>query len=224
MKTEILLVEDDQSLARGLEYTLMNQGYKVRRATTLAEAVQTWDQTEPGLVLLDVGLPDGSGFDFCTRIRRSSAVPVIFLTACDEEVNVVMGLDMGGDDYITKPFRVNELISRIQAVLRRRTGHEALLTFPGNLLVDTGRRRVEKNGTPLALTSTEYRLLELLFEHQGAILPRDTILEHLWDSSDRFVDANTLSVYIRRLREKLEDDPGSPQYIETIRGMGYRWR
>ena len=224
MKTEILLVEDDHSLARGLEYTLMNQGYQIRRAATLAEAVQTWDQTEPGLVLLDVGLPDGSGFDFCTRIRRTSTVPVIFLTACDEEVNVVMGLDMGGDDYITKPFRVNELLSRIQAVLRRRTAREAVLTFPGNLLVDTGRRRVEKDGTPLALTSTEYRLLELLFEHQGAILPRETILEHLWDSSDRFVDANTLSVYIRRLREKLEDDPGSPRYIETIRGMGYRWR
>lgn len=224
MNTEILLVEDDQTLARGLEYTLKNQGYTVVKAATLAEASSCWENTSPQLILLDVGLPDGSGFDFCTRIRLTSPVPVIFLTACDEEVNVVMGLDLGGDDYITKPFRVNELLSRIQAVLRRNRTGETILTFPGPLTVDTARRRVEKNGEPVVLTSTEYRLMELLFEHRGAILTRETILNHLWDSSDRYVDANTLSVYIRRLREKLEEDPGSPSYIETVRGMGYRWK
>ena len=228
MNERILIVEDDRALSRGLEFTLGNQGYRVLTADTLSRAEAVIREAGTDLLLLDIGLPDGSGFDLCRRVRSSGEIfadlPVIFLTACDEEVHVVMGLDLGGDDYITKPFRVNELLSRIQAVLRRRNGRQGIRNLEEGLTVDMDRHTVLRDGQTVPLTSTEYRLLRFLYENRGAVLLRERILEQLWDTDGHFVDENTLSVYIRRLREKLEEDPGNPRYIETVRGLGYRWK
>lgn len=220
----ILLVEDDANLALGVEYALKNEGFSVTVAGTAAKAREQLSQGFD-LALMDVMLPDGTGYDVCRLIRRQGAMPVIFLTACDEEVNVVMGLDLGGDDYITKPFRIRELISRIKAVLRR-AGHGAeeggLLTC-GGIAVNTLECRTQKNGADVPLTPLEYRLLLALMSNPRQTLERSRLLEALWDVDGEFVDDNALSVYIRRLREKLEDDPDAPALISTVRGMGYRW-
>jgi len=221
----VLLVEDDQTLSKGLQYTLEKEGYAVEPAASLHRARELFFAGTFELVLLDVGLPDGSGFDFCTEIRNSSDVPVLFLTACDEEVNVVMGLDMGGDDYITKPFRVNELVSRIRAVLRRRgQGPETGILRAGRFTLDRETCRVRKEGNSLDLTATEFRLIRILMDNRPNVITRERLIELLWDSDGHFVDSNTLSVYIRRLREKVEDDPQNPVHIRTVRGLGYRWQ
>jgi DNA-binding response OmpR family regulator len=176
------------------------------------------------LILLDVSLPDGSGFDLCRLIRKRSDTPVIFLTARDEEVHVVMGLDMGADDYVTKPFRVRELISRIKSVMRRyekQPAHRTEIRL-GDVVIDTAQARVFKQGEEILLTSLEYRLLLTLANHPGQVLSRKQILEHIWDVAGDFVNDNTLSVYIKRLREKIEDDPHHPKLIHTVRGLGYK--
>ena len=192
---------------------------------SLESSRENIEKKEYDIILLDVMLPDGNGYDLCKEIRNIQDTPIIFLTACDEEVNIVMGLDIGGDDYITKPFRVRELISRIKAVLRRRGKNnesKKVLKF-GNLSIHTLEARVYKNGEEVFLTSVEYKLLLILIQNKNTVLSRSQILEKLWDVTYDFVNDNTLTVYIKRLREKVEDDSTDPQHIITVRGLGYKW-
>jgi DNA-binding response OmpR family regulator len=220
----ILLVEDDANLAAGVEYALKNEGFAVSVAGTAAKARELLSQGF-NLALLDVTLPDGTGYDLCKLIRSRGRMPVVFLTARDEEVNVVMGLDLGGDDYITKPFRIRELVSRINAVLRRTGGGEAQggMLMSSGIEVNTRECRTSKLGGDVSLTPLEYRLLVKLMSHPHQALGRSQLLEALWDADGEFVDDNALSVYVRRLREKLEDDPDKPERITTVRGVGYKW-
>ena len=220
----ILLVEDDSTLAIGIEYSLKNEGYEVDVSETILEGKELFEENRYRLVLLDVMLPDGSGYELCKEIREKSNTPIIFLTACDEEVNIVMGLDIGGDDYITKPFRIRELISRIKAVLRRYEEDsygDILMSEDIKMFLLEGK--VEKNGEEIFLTPIEYKLLVHFMKNPNQILSRNTMLERLWDTSGEFVDDNTLSVYIKRLREKIEDSSSTPKYIKTVRGLGYKW-
>ncbi|WP_145326015.1 response regulator transcription factor [Paenibacillus xylanexedens] len=221
----LLLVEDDENLVFGIQYTLSNEGYEVVVAGNLEEARQALQAKTIDLILLDVTLPDGSGYQLCSEIRATSQVPIIFLTALDEEANVVAGLDLGADDYVTKPVRTKELISRIKAVLRRnnRGKQEVSLWISDNIQVRILEGTVLKNNSEITLTALEYRLLLMLISHPKQICSRSSILNHLWDLSGDFIDDNTLSVHIRRLREKVEDIPAAPQYIVTVRGIGYKW-
>ncbi|MDX5710563.1 response regulator transcription factor [Clostridioides difficile] len=223
--SSILLVEDDLSLIYGLEYSIQKNGFSVDVARTVEEALQIYKEKNYDLLLLDVSLPDGDGFDICKRVREASNVPIIFLTASDEEVNVVMGLDMGGDDYITKPFKLNELISRIKALLRRYnfTSENVTELKSNNITVKLLENRVFKNEIELELTTAEYKLLCLLMKNKNIVLTRKNILDKLWDGNGSFVDDNTLSVYVRRLRKKIEDNPENPKILLTVRRMGYKW-
>lgn len=215
----ILLVEDDAPLAMAIDYTLKKQGFQVTMAKSIKEAYALYDSTID-IILLDVTLPDGNGFDFCTRIREQYDVPIIFMTALDDEANVVMGLNIGGDDYITKPVRAAELISRIKAILRRKKDIRYLVS--GNITVEPLKCRVLLNGAEACLTAIEYKLLLILIENKNLLLSRNEIIEKLWDMDGNFVDYNTLNVYMKRLREKIET--GNPAHIETVRGKGYIWR
>ena len=224
----ILLLEDDNSLIDGLQYTLEKNGFSLDIAKTIAQARELLNHGAAyALLLLDVTLPDGTGFDICTQVRqRDSRVPIIFLTASDEEVNIIRGLDSGGDDYITKPFKLGELLSRIRALLRRASlspQDEASSLRCGDLSIDFIQRRVSLKNDVLELTTAEYRLLSLLVRNANQVVPRSRILDELWDSGGSFVDDNTLSVYIRRLREKVETDPSHPVHLSTVRGFGYQW-
>ncbi len=222
---KILLLEDDISLIDGLEYALQKNAFTVETVRTVHEALQHLNRTNSyDLLLLDVTLPDGTGFDICEKVRASgNQIPIIFLTAADEEVNVIRGLDSGGDDYITKPFKIGELCSRIRA-LQRRTKYTAQpIISSGNLCIDLAQNRVILDGTIVELTRAEYRLLNLLVRNANKVVTRETILDALWDNTGDFVDNNTLSVYIRRLREKIELDPSQPQHLTTVRGFGYQW-
>lgn len=222
---KILYVEDDLSLIDGLKYSLEKNGFEVDNARTVTQALAHFRQTQYNLLLLDVTLPDGTGFDICREVRKSSSIPIIFLTASDEEVNIIRGLDMGGDDYITKPFKLGEVISRIKALLRRSAQFlKADTTIEANgIRVDTVERRVWKNGVLLELTLVEYKLLCLFMQNPNRILTRDMILDRLWDGNGNYVDGNTLSVYIRRLRVKIEENPNTPKILVTERGFGYKW-
>lgn len=221
----IFFVEDDLSLINGLTFAVRKQGYEAEVARTGLEAERLWADGKYDLVVLDVSLPDGSGFELCRKIRQTSKVPIMFLTAADEETDIIMGLDIGADDYITKPFKLAVFLSRINALLRRsgnfnQTDRE--LSSNGitlHLLKGEGY----KNGEPLELTSGEYRLLSLFMENPNAVLSPEQILGRLWDCNENFIDNKTLTVYIRRLRMKIEDDPGCPKKIVTVRGMGYKW-
>ena len=222
---KILLLEDDISLIDGLEYALQKNAFTVETVRTVHEALQHLNRTNNyDLLLLDVTLPDGTGFDICEKVRASgNQIPIIFLTAADEEVNVIRGLDSGGDDYITKPFKIGELCSRIRA-LQLRTKYTAQpIISSGNLCIDLAQNRVILDGTIVELTRAEYRLLNLLVHNANKVVTRETILDALWDNTGDFVDNNTLSVYIRRLREKIELDPSQPQHLTTVRGFGYQW-
>ena len=223
--TNILMVEDDSTIAFGVKYALEQEGFNVDICKDLESSRENIEKKEYDIILLDVMLPDGNGYDLCKEIRNIQDTPIIFLTACDEEVNIVMGLDIGGDDYMTKPFRVRELISRIKAVLRRRGKNnesKKVLKF-GNLSIHTLEARVYKNGEEVLLTSVEYKLLLILIQNKNTVLSRSQILEKLWDVTYDFVNDNTLTVYIKRLREKVEDDSTDPQHIITVRGLGYKW-
>lgn len=221
----ILLVEDDENLAFGMEYTLTGEGYTVFVAGSLEEARKAFRANAVDLILLDVNLPDGSGYDLCKEIRTSSQVPIIFLTALDEETNIVVGLDLGADDYMTKPIRTKELLSRMKAVLRRNHKPKAEVSrwISDDIEVRVYEGTVFKCNQELLLTGLEYRLLLVLITHPKQICSRSTLLHSLWDMSGEFIDDNTLSVHIRRLREKIEDVPAAPEYIITIRGVGYKW-
>ncbi|NLD48878.1 MAG: response regulator transcription factor [Clostridiaceae bacterium] len=222
---KILLVEDDLSLIEGLKFSLSRHEFEVCVTRTVKEAQSSLRERQYDLVLLDLMLPDGSGFDICKEIRKTSGIPVIFLTASDEEVNIVMGLDIGGDDYITKPFKLNELISRINAALRRSglDTHQAVELASNGITVKLLEGRVLKNGADIELTSVEYRLLCLFMQNPRVILSKDQIIQKLWDCNESFVDDNTLAVYISRLREKIEHNPKQPVFLTTIRRMGYKW-
>lgn len=220
----ILIVEDDKTIVMGLTYSLKQEGYAVEACYSASDALTTLKSQKFDLVLLDLSLPDGNGYDICQKIKDSSDMPIIFLTACDDEVNVVMGLDMGADDYITKPFRLRELLSRIRTVLRRagRNGNSDTELHIGNIVINTKKAKVYKNNEEILLTALEYRLLLTLLTNKGQVLSRDQLLEGIWDIAGTYVNDNTLTVYIKRLREKIEDDPQNPKYIQTIRGVGYR--
>ncbi len=223
--TRILLLEDDASLIDGLEYALGKNGFEINSVRTVRGAMECLRESGTyDLLLLDVTLPDGTGFDVCETVPAAgSQIPIIFLTASDEEVNVIRGLDSGADDYITKPFKLGELCSRIRALLRR-TGYTAKpVISSGALSIDFAANRVTVDKDTVELTRAEYRLLSLLVRNADRVVNRETILEALWDNTGDFVDDNTLSVYIRRLREKIEPDPSQPQHLITVRGFGYRW-
>lgn len=220
---KILVVEDDKTIASGLEYSLQQEEYEVILASSVALATEVIKTTEFDLALLDLTLPDGTGYELCQRIKKKDNTPVIFLTACDDEVNVVMGLDMGADDYITKPFRIRELMSRIKSVLRRchNVGTSQTVFQLDQMRINTTEAKVYKANQEVILTALEYRLLLVLVNNQGQVLTRNQLLEGIWDVSGDFVNDNTLTVYIKRLREKLEDNPQLPTMIKTIRGLGY---
>lgn len=220
----ILLVEDDRAIVMGLTYSLEQEGYQVTVQEDCPSALKVLEEQTFDLCLLDLTLPGGSGYDVCRRVKELGDTPVIFLTAMDDEVNVVMGLDMGADDYITKPFRVRELLSRIRSVLRRarRGGENSHQLTIGSLTVNTQEARVWKRGEEVFLTALEYRLLLTFLNHPGQVLTRSQLLEGIWDVAGDFVNDNTLTVYIKRLREKLEDNPQTPQIIKTVRGVGYK--
>ncbi len=225
--TKLFLLEDDLSLVSGLTFAFEKQGYALTVARTLAEADTLWAAGPYDLLVLDVSLPDGSGFSFCQKVRETSQVPIIFLTASDEELNVIMGLDIGGDDYITKPFKLGVLLSRVNALLRR-AGNFAPAApkselQSGGIRVDLLQGQAFKNGEKLDLTAAEYKLLCLFLQNPGHVLGKEQILDKLWDCDGNYIDSSTLTVYIRRLRMKIEDDPGDPQYILTVRRMGYKW-
>ncbi len=245
---KILLLEDDISLIDGLEFSLQKNDFTVETVRTVGEALKRLQNddliSQYDLLLLDITLPDGTGFEVCERVRKeNSRIPVIFLTASDEEVNVIRGLDGGGDDYITKPFKLGELCSRIRALLRRagysrQTGNDAPQEsvqgsaprqntdnriVSGGLMIDLTASRVTLDGKTLDLTRAEYRLICLLVRNAERVMTRDMIFNELWDHMGSFVDDNTLSVYIRRLREKIETDPSKPEHLITARGFGYRW-
>ena len=223
----ILLLEDDLSLTDGLTFALKKQGYDVDARRTVAEAMAAWYAGSFDLLILDVSLPDGSGFDFCRLIRQSSDVPIIFLTASDEETSVIMGLDIGGDDYVTKPFRLGILLSRVGALLRRTRSapdSSAAVLESNGIRVELMQGQTFRAGKPLELTGVEFRLLCCFMRNPNIVLSKEALYERLWDSDGYFIDDNTLSVYIRRLRMKIEDVPEQPEKIVTVRGMGYRWR
>ena len=221
----IFFVEDDQSLIKGLSFALAKQGYETDIARTKLEAEKLWSDGKYDLVILDVSLPDGSGYDICKKIRQTSKTPIIFLTAADEETDVIMGLDIGGDDYITKPFKLSIFLSRVNALLRRTSNFEQKYTelSSNGIKADLLTRKVCKNGTEIELTAGEYKLLCLFMQNPNIVLSPEQILSRLWDCDENYIDNSTLTVYIRRLRKKIEDDPADPQNIVTVRRMGYKW-
>lgn len=221
---KVLFVEDDYSIAMGLEYSLKQEGYEVRTCHLAAEAMKALDEEIYDICLLDVTLPDGNGYDICKKAKRREETAVIFLTACDDEGNVVMGLDMGADDYITKPFRIRELLSRMKSVLRRyqKTDNSNKIFQIKDISIHPLQAKVYKNGEELFLTTMEYRLLLALAMAEGQVLTRNQLLESLWDIGGDYVNDNTLTVYIKRLREKLGSDSTETDLIKTVRGLGYR--
>lgn len=223
----ILMIEDDSTIAFAVKYAVEQEGFNLDISQNLEKSRKILKSKEYDLILLDVMLPDGNGYEFLKELRtHNKDIPVIFLTACDEEVNIVMGLDIGADDYITKPFRVRELISRINAILRRKgdskSDNKKIIKFK-NLCIHTLEARIFKNNEEIFLTSAEYKLLLILIQNKDIVLSRSQILEKLWDVTYDFINDNTLSVYIKRLREKIEDDSSNPKYIITVRGIGYKW-
>lgn len=220
---KIFLLEDDYAISVGLEYSLQKEGYDTFLSKTVSDALDIINKEDFDLYILDLTLPDGSGYDVCKAIKKKGDLPVIFLTAFDDEVNVVMGFDFGADDYITKPFRVNELMARIKSVLRRYkndTSKSGIIDVSG-LKINTNKAKVFKNDEEIVLTAMEYRLLLVLINNQGKVMSRNQLLESIWDIDGDFINDNTLTVYIKRLRNKIEDDADNPKIIKTVRKMGY---
>lgn len=216
---KILLIEDNEAIIMGLKYSLEQENFQVISAKTAKESKEKLDDKNIDIVLLDVSLPDGNGFEICKEIKEKNDIPIIFLTAQDEETSIVLGLDLGADDYIVKPFRTRELISRIKSVLRRYGKREEnnIIQYK-DIKIDTISAKVYKNNKEIIFTSLEYRILLMLFTNQNKLITREQLLEKIWDIAGNFVNDNTLTVYIKRIREKLEDD----SIIKTVRGLGYR--
>lgn len=223
--SKILLLEDDLSLVNGLAFAFQKQGYELDVAQTIVEANTLWADGKYDLLVLDVSLPDGTGFEFCKKVRQVSKVPIIFLTASDEEMNIIMGLDIGGDDYITKPFKLGVLVSRINALLRRTKDFGSVGTElqSNGIKVLLLQGQAFKNGELLDLTAAEYKLLCLFMKNPNMVLTKEQILDKLWDCEGNYIDSSTLTVYMRRLRMKIEDNPSEPQMLLTVRRMGYKW-
>ena len=216
---KILLIEDNEAIIMGLKYSLEQENFQVISAKTAKESKEKLENKNIDIVLLDVSLPDGNGFEICKEIKEKNDIPIIFLTAQDEETSIVLGLDLGADDYIVKPFRTRELISRIKSVLRRYGKKEEnnIIQYK-DIKNDTISAKVYKNNKEIIFTSLEYRILLMLFTNQNKLITREQLLEKIWDIAGNFVNDNTLTVYIKRIREKLEDD----SIIKTVRGLGYR--
>lgn len=219
---KIFVLEDDSAIGMGLSYSLENEGYTVTLAKTVSDAFNIIEKETFSLYILDLTLPDGSGYDVCKKIKEKGDLPVIFLTAYDDEVNVVMGFELGADDYISKPFRLKELLVRIKSVLRRynKDSADGIIKIK-ELTINTNEAKVYKNGAEIVLTAMEYRLLLILLNNRGTVLSRAKLLENIWDIDSAFVEDNTLTVYIKRLRDKIEEDIANPVYIKTVRGLGY---
>ena len=220
--SKILLLEDNETIVMGLKYSLEQENFEVDVAHNIVTAKSKIKKQEYDLYLLDIALPDGEGFEICKEIKEKENCPVIFLTAKDEETDVVQGLDMGADDYVVKPFRTRELISRINSVLRRyqkNTTNENQIKCQ-NILIDNNTAKVYKNGKEVIFTSLEYKILLMLFNNKNILITREQILDKIWDVAGNFVNDNTLTVYIKRIREKIDDKDG--KIIETVRGIGYR--
>lgn len=217
----ILLVEDDQSIVRFLSAFLAEEGFEIQSASGRAGAMEHLKMSSFDLALLDISLTDGNGFSLCSEIKKEYGIPVVFLSASGDEFSVVTGLDLGADDYIQKPFRPRELVSRIRSVLRRNRRGSSLLEL-GDIKVDPEKALVTKAGEEIYLSALEYRLLLVFMNNKGMVLSRARLLEELWDIAGEYVNDNTLTVYIKRLRDKIEEDPQLPKLIHTVRGLGYR--
>lgn len=222
--SKILIVEDDFYLSKNIKLLLEKEGYETAIAPNCALAKGAIDREQPDLCLVDIMLPDGNGFELCTYIRQQSNLPVIIISAKDDEESIVKGLEMGADDYVTKPFKPKELLSRIRANLRR-VGMQSKMTVYAceGLELNLEKHSVTKNGQPLELRKLEYQLLQCFLEQPEIVLKREVLLEHIWDKDSNFIEDNTLSVTIKRLREKIGETPEGTPYIDTIRGIGYRW-
>ena len=219
--TEILLVEDDKGIVANLTEYLTSEGYSVKSASGQAGAMKLLESERFDLALLDISLSDGNGFAVCSAIKADYGIPVIFLTASSDEYSTVTGFEIGADDYISKPFRPRELVTRIRNILRLTRGAGTAIHI-GELTVDTVKGTVNKNGRDLYLSALEYRLFLVFLSNRGMVLTRSQLLEAIWDIAGEFVPDNTLTVYIKRLREKIEDDPQNPTVINTVRGLGYK--
>jgi two-component system response regulator RegX3 len=225
----ILVVDDEQSYRDALRVALEREGFRVETAADGAEAIEMFDASKPQLVLLDVMLPRISGVDVCRELRTRSQVPIIMVTARNAEIDAVVGLEVGADDYISKPFRLRELVARVRAALRRGKGedsgsvqqHGEVLEI-GDVRLDAGRHEVKVRGEQVALPLKEFELLEILLANAGRVLTRDVLIDRVW-GSNYYGDTKTLDVHVKRLRAKVEDDPGSPERIVTVRGVGYRY-
>lgn len=218
--SKLLLVEDDETIVENLCVFLQQEGFFVESVFGQKQAIELLEEKYYDLVLLDISLADGNGFAIYSYIKQNTDIPVIFLSASGDEYSVVTGLDMGADDYISKPFRPRELVSRIGVVLRR-SGKASAVLESGGITIDTGKAVVKRDGNEIFLSALEYRILLILFQNKGMILSREKLLEAIWDVAGDFVNDNTLTVYIKRLREKIEKEPAKPEIIKTIRGMGY---
>lgn len=221
LETKILLIEDDPAIVENLSAFLKEEGFEVISVNGQQKALEQLEICRPQLILLDVTLAEGNGYSACTAIKAKYEIPIIFLTALGDEFSVVTGLDMGADDYISKPFRPRELVSRMRSVLRR-AGKSGGAVYAGDLKVDTEKGVVTRSGEELFLSALEYRLFLVFLNHRGKILSRGQLLEEIWDVAGEYVNDNTLTVYIKRLREKIEHDPQNPEMIKTVRGLGYR--
>ena len=219
--TKILLVEDDRLIIGNLTEFLKGEGFEVQYAEGQEKAMRLLEEQEFDLILLDVTLAQGNGYSACTQIKSRYEIPIIFLTALDDEFSVVTGLEMGADDYISKPFRPRELVSRMRTVLRR-TGRNQKMLSCQDICVDPVKGITTKKGEEVFLSALEYRLLLVFFQHRGMVMSRSMLLEEIWDIAGEYVNDNTLTVYIKRLREKIEDNPQEPKIIKTVRGLGYK--
>ena len=221
LETKVLLIEDDPAIVENLSAFLKEEGFEVISVNGQQKAMEQLEIYRPQLILLDVTLAEGNGYSACTAIKARYEIPIIFLTALGDEFSVVTGLDMGADDYISKPFRPRELVSRMRSVLRR-AGKSSGVVYAGDLKVDTEKGILTRSGEELFLSALEYRLFLVFLNHRGKILSRGQLLEEIWDVAGEYVNDNTLTVYIKRLRDKIERDPQNPEIIKTVRGLGYR--
>ena len=219
---KILIIEDDETIRMGLKYYLENESFEVLETAYIEDGLKLLKETKIDLILLDINLPDGNGFDRFNEFKNMKDIPIIFLTAKDEELSIIRGLDMGADDYITKPFRARELVSRIKNILRRTTKNGTNIITINNITIDTTQAKVIKNGKDLFLSSLEYKILLIMATNKNKVFSREEILADIWDINESYVNDNTLTVYIKRIREKIEDDPKNPQIIKTVRGLGYK--
>lgn len=217
----ILLVEDDRSIVNNLTEYLRGEGFEVDSVSGQTQAVNNIENKKYDLLLVDISLKEGNGFAVCAAARSISQTPVIFLTASADEYSIITGLDMGADDYVSKPFRPRELLSRIKSVLRRSNKHNIIIE-QSNIKVDTAKGIVLKDGEEIFLSALEYRLLLVFFNNKGVVMSRNKLLEEIYDIAGEFVNDNTLTVYIKRLRDKIEEDPQNPTFIKTVRGLGYK--